>query len=158
MWQRKTIRIYAIDAESGTVLLSPNFGQPIPKPLGCTNNGPNVGINSTPVIDPNSNIMYVMVYTQQSGGPAYYLHALDLGSLTDKVLPQLVTGSRMLTDGTIFNFNATYQRQRPALLLANGNIYAGFGSFCDYSPKSLARMAAGMADRNPDADWSRRRF
>ncbi len=49
-----------------------------------------------------------------------------------------MTGSRMLTDGTIFNFNATYQRQRPALLLANGNIYAGFGSFCDYSP-SLSR-------------------
>jgi hypothetical protein len=126
--------VYAIDAESGTVLLNPNFGKPIPKPLGCTNNGPNVGINSTPVIDPTSNTLYVMVYTQQSGSPTYYLHALDLGSLTDKVSPQLVTGSRMLTDGTMFNFNATYQRQRPALLLANGNIYAGFGSFCDYSP------------------------
>ncbi len=130
--------VYAIDAESGTVLLNPNFGLPIPLPLGCNNNGPNVGINSTPVIDPTSSTLYVMVYTQQSGDPAYYLHALDLGSLTDKVLPQLVTGSRMLTDGTIFNFNATYQRQRPALLLANGNIYAGFGSFCDYSP-SLSR-------------------
>src|SRR5271167_765062 len=35
--------IYAIDAESGTVLLNPNFGKPIPKPLGCKNNGPNVG-------------------------------------------------------------------------------------------------------------------
>src|SRR5580658_10106847 len=109
--------VYAIDAESGTVLLNPNFGLPIPKPLGCTNNGPNVGINSTPVIDPTSNTLYVMVYTQQSGSPTYYLHALDLGSLTDKVSPQLVTGSRMLTDGTMFNFNATYQRQRPALLL-----------------------------------------
>ncbi|MGA9308407.1 MAG: Ig-like domain-containing protein, partial [Candidatus Sulfotelmatobacter sp.] len=130
--------VYAIDAESGTVLLNPNFGPPIPLPLGCNNNGPNVGINSTPVIDPASNTLYVMVYRQQSGAPAYYLHALDLGSLTDKVSPQLVTGSRMLTDGTIFNFNATYQRQRPALLLANGNIYAGFGSFCDYSP-SLSR-------------------
>jgi Bacterial Ig-like domain (group 3) len=130
--------VYAIDAESGTVLLNPNFGAPIPLPLGCNNNGPNVGINSTPVIDSASNTLYVMVYTQQSGDPAYYLHALDLGSLTDKVSPQLVTGSRMLTDGTIFNFNATYQRQRPALLLANGNIYAGFGSFCDYSP-SLSR-------------------
>ena len=36
-------------------------------------------------------------------------------------------------DGTTFNFNATYQRQRPGLLLANGNIYAGFGSFCDFA-------------------------
>jgi len=32
-------------------------------PLGCNNNGPNVGVNSTPVIDKNSNTMYVMVYT-----------------------------------------------------------------------------------------------
>ncbi len=27
--------VYAIDAESGTVLLNPNFGKPIPLPLGC---------------------------------------------------------------------------------------------------------------------------
>ena len=30
-------------------------------------------------------------------------------------------------------FNAAVQRQRPALLLQNGNLYAAFGSFCDYS-------------------------
>jgi serine/threonine protein kinase len=126
--------IYAIDAESGTVLLSPNFGTPIQKPLGCSNNGPNVGINSTPVIDPTSNTLYVMVYALQNNTPAYLLHALDLGSLTDTVTPQLVTASHTLTDGSTFNFNATYQRQRPGLLLANGNVYAGFGSFCDYSP------------------------
>src|ERR1700733_3817875 len=124
--------IYAIDAESGTVLLSPNFGTPIPKPLGCNNNGPNVCINSTPVIDPTSNTLYVMVYALENNTPAYLLHALDLGSLTDTVTPQLVTASHTLVDGSTFDFNATYQRQRPGLLLANGNVYAGFGSFCDY--------------------------
>ncbi len=123
--------VYAIDAESGTVLLKPNFGTPVFQPLNCANNGPNVGITSTPVIDPTSKTLYVMVYTQQSSGPAYLLHALDLGSLTDKVAPRLVTASQPLVDGSTFNFNATYQRQRPALLLANGNVYAGFGSFCD---------------------------
>ncbi len=126
--------VYAIDVHNGTVLLSPNFGPPVPHPLGCNNNGPNVGINSTPVIDLSSNTLYVMIYTLQPG-PAYYLHALDLGSLNDKVAPQLVTASQTLTDGTAFNFNATYQRQRPALLLANGSIYAGFGSFCDLKPR-----------------------
>jgi hypothetical protein len=125
--------VYAIDAGSGTILLNPSFGQPVSWPLGCNNNGPNVGINSTPVIDLSSNTLYVMVYTQTSSGPAYYIHALDLGSLTDKVTPQLVVASHTLIDGTAFNFNATYQRQRPGLVLANGNIYAGFGSFCDYS-------------------------
>ncbi|MGA2099965.1 MAG: hypothetical protein ABSG34_02625 [Candidatus Sulfotelmatobacter sp.] len=130
--------VYAIDAESGKVLLNPNFGKPVSSPLGCNNNGPNVGINSTPVIDLSSNTLYVMIYTQDTTGPAYRIHALDLGSLTDKVTAQLVVASHTLLDGTIFNFNATYQRQRPGLLLANGNIYAGFGSFCDYSP-SLSR-------------------
>ena len=38
--------VYAIDAESGTVLLSVNFGAPVKAPLGCHNNGPNVGITS----------------------------------------------------------------------------------------------------------------
>ncbi|MGB8012288.1 MAG: hypothetical protein WCF68_11775 [Terriglobales bacterium] len=125
--------VYAIDVHTGTVLLSPNFGTPVAMPLGCNNNGPNVGINSTPVIDPDSNTLYVMVYTQDASGPAYRLHALDLGSLTDKVTPQVVTASHELNNGTTFNFNAKYQRQRPALLLSNGSIYAGFGSFCDLS-------------------------
>jgi len=125
--------VYAIDAESGTVLLSPNFGPPIPHPLNCTNSA-NVGINSTPVIDASSNTLYVMVYTQQNNAPAYLLHALDLGSLTDKVPPQLVTASHTLANGSTVNFNAKYQRQRPGLLLANGSVYAGFGSFCDFAP------------------------
>jgi hypothetical protein len=125
--------IYAIDAEAGTVLLNPNFGKPVSYPIGCTNNGPNVGINSTPVIDLTSNTLYVVIYTQDSTGPAYRIHALDLGSLTDKTTPQLVVASHSLTDGTTFNFNATYQRQRPGLLLANGTVYAGFGSFCDFA-------------------------
>jgi hypothetical protein len=123
--------IFAIDAKAGTILLRPNFGKPVAWPLGCNNNGPNVGINSTPVIDLTSNTLYVMIYTQDSTGPAYRLHALDLGSLTEKVAPQVVTASHTLTDGTTFNFSAAYQRQRPALLLANGTVYAGFGSFCD---------------------------
>ena len=125
--------IYAIDAEAGTVLLNPNFGKPVSYPIGCTNNGPNVGINSTPVIDLTSNTLYVVIYTQDSTGPAYRIHALDLGSLSDKTTPQLVVASHTLTDGTTFNFNATYQRQRPGLLLANGTVYVGFGSFCDYA-------------------------
>jgi len=126
--------IYAIDVHSGAVLLSPNFGPPVQYPLGCGNNGPNVGINSTPVIDLSSNTLYVVIYTQEaSGGTAYRIHALDLGSLTDKVVAQVVSASHTLSDGTTFNFNATYQRQRPGLLLANGNVYAGFGSFCDFN-------------------------
>jgi len=123
--------LYAIDAESGTILLKNHLGKPVRFPIGCTNNGPNVGINSTPVIDLTSNTIYVIAYTQDTTGPAYRIHALDLGSLADKVTAQVIAASHMLNDGTTFVFNATYQRQRPGLLLANGNVYAGFGSFCD---------------------------
>ena len=123
--------VYAIGAAAGGVLLKQSLGTPVRWPLGCRQNGPNVGITSTPVIDLASNTLYVMAYTQDATGPAYRLHALDLGSLTDKVPPQIVTASHTLSDGTSFVFKATYERQRPGLLLANGNIYAGFGSFCD---------------------------
>ncbi len=123
--------IYAVDVNTGAILLSPNFGTPVHNPLGCTNNGPNVGINGTPAIDAASNTMYVLLYTND--GPTYRIHALDLGSLTDKVTPVVVSASHQLTDGTTYSFNAKYQRQRPGLLLANGNVYAGFGSFCDFS-------------------------
>jgi len=134
--------VFAIDAASGTVLLNPNFGKAIRYPLGCGNNGPNVGINSTPVIDLSANTMYVVTYTT---GPTFQIHALDLGSLTDKVTPVTVSASHTLTDGSIFNFNATYQRQRPALLLANGNVYAGFGSFCDLSANFSRGWLLGWA-------------
>ena len=130
--------VYAIDAQSGTILLKANFGTAVHYPLGCANNGPNVGITSTPVIDLSGGALYVMAYTQDSSGPAYRLHALDLGSLVDKVAPRLVAATHKLSDGASYSFNATYQRQRPALLLANGNVYAGFGSFCD-SGQNIAR-------------------
>lgn len=125
--------VYAIDANAGTILLSVSLGKPVFAPLGCNNNGPHVGITSTPVIDTTSNTLYLIAYTQDKTGPAYRIHALDLGSLTDKMTPTVVSASHTLSDGTTFTFNATYQRQRPALLMANGNIYAGFGSFCDYA-------------------------
>jgi len=130
--------IYAVDAEAGTVLLSPTFGTPGVLPTACNNPKSKVGISSTPVIDLSSNTLYVVINEQGTTAPAYWVHALDLGSLTDKVAPQMVVASHTLIDGGTFNFNAAYQRQRPALLLANGNIYAGFGSFCD-SNVSLSR-------------------
>jgi hypothetical protein len=122
--------IYAIDYDTGTVLLSPNFGTPVPNPITCPTD-PVVGINSTPVLNLPTNTMYVMIYTNESNGPVYRLHALGLGSLTDQMAPVVVSASHTLTDGTTYAFNATYEHQRPALLLASGNVYAGFGSFCD---------------------------
>src|SRR5579862_1062325 len=137
--------IYAIDAEAGTILLSPNFGTSNGAPAVCNSKRLKFGILSTPVIDLTSNTLYAMIYTLDSTGPAYRIHALDLGSLTDKVAPQLVVASHTLVDGTTFNFNAAYQMQRPGLLLANGNIYAAFGGFCDSNVSLTRGMVLGWS-------------
>jgi hypothetical protein len=124
--------VYAIDVHTGTILLNPNFGAPVPWPAVCNRNT-HVGINSTPAIDVDSKTLYVMVYTLSGSTPTYVVHALALGSLADNVSPQTVAASHTLNNGTTFNFQAVYQRQLPALLLSGSNLYSGFGSFCDSS-------------------------
>ncbi len=135
--------IYAIDAESGTLLLSPNFGTSASAPAGCKPAA--VGITSTPVIDLTTNTMYAVMDTQDATGPTYRVHALDLGSLTDKVTPQIVMASHTLAGGATFDFNAAVERQLPALLLANGNVYAGFGSYCDSNVSVTRGMLLGWS-------------
>jgi hypothetical protein len=126
--------IYAIRASDGAVLLSRNLGTPVPFPLGCSNNGPNVGISATPVIDVAAQALYVIAYTLMSGIPTYQIFALNLNDLTDRIAPVTVAASHTLSDGTTYNFNAQFQRQRSALVESSGSIYAGFASFCDFSP------------------------
>jgi hypothetical protein len=134
--------VYQIDANTGAILKQVNLGAPVPMPFGCNNNGPNVGINSTPVIDWAGRTLFVMAYTNVNGTPTYFLHALDLVTLTDKGnSPFEVIASHTLTNGASFAFNATTLRQRAALLFANfanygvdggGDVYAAFTSFCDF--------------------------
>jgi hypothetical protein len=164
--------VYAIDGVSGTVIRSVNLGAPVTFPESCGNNAPNVGINGTGTIDVKKGTFYVVAYVQAATGPQFQLHALDLETLADKPgSPVLVSGSHRLTDGTTTPFNASVQRQRPALLEASGNVYAAFGSFCDFSPDrtrgwilgwnaaSLAPLAANfvtdtLATSPPAANWT----
>jgi hypothetical protein len=124
--------VYAIDANSGAVLLQRNLGSPVPPLFGCTNNPPHVGIMSTPVIDLTKREIILIAYVN-GATPSYRLHALNLTTLADAVTPVTVAATKTLTDGTTFEFNAANQRQRPGLLEMNSVIYAGFGSFCDYN-------------------------
>ena len=141
--------VYAIDSATGTILLQTTLapavnmtvGPPPPYPpnyaYSCGNNGPYVGINGTPVIDRVHNMMYVVAFSMEGGGPVYRIHALNLSNLSDTIQTTTPTGvlvgaSQNLVDHSLFNFNAGWQRQRPALVESNGNIYAAFGSFCDW--------------------------
>jgi hypothetical protein len=126
--------VYVIDSSTGQILNSRNLGTPVPTsalPGQCNNNGPNVGITSTPVIDRVSQAMYLVTYTMEGGAPVYRLHALALDTLSDRVPSLVVTASHALTNGVTYKFDPAVTRQRAALLEANGNIYAGFASFCD---------------------------
>ena len=125
--------VYAIDSSTGNVLKTTNLGVPVRTPLGCHNNGPNVGITSTPAIDVANQTIYVMAYTLIGGVPSYRLHALDLETLQDEAdSPITVSASHRLANGPKVKFTPTVQFQRPALLESGGNIYAAFGSFCDF--------------------------
>ncbi len=139
--------VYGIDASSGAILVQRNLGAPVPTPLGCGNNGPNVGITSTPVIDLAKGEMFLIAYINGTT-PSYQLHALNLITLADSLPPKTVAASQTLTDGTTFKFNAKYQRQRPGLLEFGGNIYAGFGSFCDFSANQSRGWVLGWKAAN----------
>lgn len=137
--------IYALDADTGARLNKVNLGPPVPRPLGCTMTFLTVGINGTPVVDLPAGTMYVINYgLDSSKRPAYFIHALDLATLTDKVPPVRITASHQLSDGRTFSFNAALQRQEPGLLLANGNVYAGFGGFCDYGAEQARGWVLGF--------------
>jgi outer membrane protein assembly factor BamB len=126
--------LYAIDAKDGTVLRKHNFGPSVPYtalPNQCTNNGPNVGITSTPVFVPFTGQMYLITYTYPNFRPTYQIHKVDPVSLDDTISPVTVTGSAKLSDGSTYRFDPTVSRQRPALLASGDSVYAGFGSFCD---------------------------
>ena len=124
--------VYAIDSTSGEILMQRNLGPPAQSPsFDCNNNGHNLGVTGTPTINKTTHSLYVIAYTQASGQPVYHLHSLDMSTLMDKAgSPVIIQASQQLSNG-VLSFDARYQRQRPALLEANGNIYAAFGSFCD---------------------------
>ena len=127
--------VYAIDADSGIQYWHVNLGTSVPSSVeGCAGVTflNEVGILSTPVIDASTNTMYVVTKTYTSNVAAYSLHALDVTTGSEKFGgPTTIAG----TAGTL-TFPALQHKQRPGLLLSNGNIYIGFGSNgCDFNAR-----------------------
>jgi hypothetical protein len=105
---------------------------------GCANIAPQVGITSTPVIDPVSNTIFALARTKQvSGGKTSYfqsLHALDITSgLELPGSPVVIQASISSASGTV-TFNPQTQNQRAGLFLLNGVVYIAWASHCDIQP------------------------
>jgi PKD repeat protein len=110
----------------------------------CDDLVPEIGITSTPVIDPIGGTIYVVAKTREvvSGvtNYVYRLHALDVTTGTEKLggpvlIQGSVLGTGIDTDGSgHVSFSAFLQLNRMALLLNNGVVYFGCGSHCDNNP------------------------
>ena len=113
--------VYAFDADTaGVTYWQTNLGTPF-TPSSCGDLTPIVGITGTPVIDLNSQTLYVD--TKLATGPAHKLHALNLATGAEKFGgPVTIAASQ---------FSASVEHQRPGLLLLNGVVYVCFGSHCD---------------------------
>jgi uncharacterized protein (TIGR03437 family) len=114
-----------------------------------------IGILSTPVIDRAGNTIYVVNETLAGGSDAFFLHALDLTTGSEKLngpvqIQATVAGSGWGGTGDAANGElpllAADHIQRPGLLLANGSIYAGFGSHGDDPPWHGWIVAYNAAD------------
>ncbi|MGB8887736.1 MAG: Ig-like domain-containing protein [Candidatus Korobacteraceae bacterium] len=99
-----------------------------------------VGITGTPVIDPSTGTMYVVVNTEENGTNYFQrLHAVDITTGAEKfggpvVLSGSVAGTGDGSSGGNVAFDPLHECQRPGLLLNNGVVYIGFGSHGDNHP------------------------
>ncbi|MGB8535840.1 MAG: chitobiase/beta-hexosaminidase C-terminal domain-containing protein, partial [Acidobacteriaceae bacterium] len=101
---------------------------------------PQIGITSTPVIDPTTNTIYV-VAASTVGNTTYIqrLHALDITTGNEKfggpvALSASVPGTGNGSSGGTLNWDPLWENNRTGLLLLNGIVYIGFASHGDNGP------------------------
>jgi putative Ig domain-containing protein len=124
---------------------------------------PEVGVTGTPVIDPTTNILYVV--SKSAAGTSVYqrLHAIDLASGSEKAGSPVTISATYPGSGdggSSVSFNPGPQNQRAALALANGTVYIAWGSHDDvprwygwligysYNGSAFAQSAAFVSTPN----------
>ena len=133
--------VYAFDADSNTgananplwhasFLSKKVIAMPITlQGCGGTSGWTQVGIVSTPVIDPVAGTLYVVAKTyENSKSIVHRLHALDVTTGLEKSGSPVVIAASYEYNGQNNVFVDKMQVNRPALRLNNGNLYIAFGS------------------------------
>jgi Legume lectin domain/Chitobiase/beta-hexosaminidase C-terminal domain len=107
--------------------------------VGTDDINPEIGITATPVIDTNTNTIYVVGKTKESGNYFQRLHALDITTGAEKpgspvTLSAQVTGNGNGSSGGVVRFDPKLGNNRAGLLLLNGTVYIAFSSHGDQGP------------------------
>jgi hypothetical protein len=145
--------VYAFNADTGAQLWKTSVLGQNENPSddhGCSQISPEIGITSTPVIDPNAGphgeIFVVGMSLDASGAYHQRLHALDVttgaemsGSPAEITASYPGTGSN--SSGGNVVFAPGMYAERAGLLLLNGTIYLGWTSHCDGQPYTGWLMA-----------------
>jgi hypothetical protein len=138
--------VYAFDADDPKAALplwQINLGPSVPADEVYTTKWTDmrveIGITSTPVIDPATNTIFVEAKTKEHDTYVQRLHALDIATGAERPgspveIKASVSGTGMASVNGTIAFNPVKQLQRPALLLANGTVYLAFGSHADSPP------------------------
>jgi uncharacterized protein (TIGR03437 family) len=105
---------------------------------GCSQIVPELGITSTPVIDPVGGALYVVAMTKEiSGSVTTYvqrLHALDVTTGAEKPGSPVTIQASVPGTGegaSTVVFRAENYKQRAGLVLWNGIVYTAWASHCD---------------------------
>jgi hypothetical protein len=155
--------VYAIDADNGTIYWQQNFGYPIIAQDVQNDNNiswyTGIGIIGTPVIDPDTNILYVVNAHQPQDGQqsyTYYLNALDItnGNPVNGSPKQISASYKTADLNNPEVFNAKTQNQRCGLTIANGNVYMCFGSHQDIMPYTGWMLAYNKSTLNQVAVYA----
>jgi hypothetical protein len=126
--------VYAFDADTGATLwhvsLIPS-GETSSDTRSCDQVTPEIGITSTPVIDPGAGahgVMFVVAMTRDASSRYHQrLHALDVTTGAEIAgSPTEITATYGATTFAPGNY-----KERAALLLTHGTIYTSWASHCD---------------------------
>jgi chitobiase/beta-hexosaminidase-like protein len=104
---------------------------------GSGNIQPVIGVTGTPVIDPATDVLYVVSKSINSAQTTMYqrLHAISLSTGNELLStgPVTISGTYPTTSGSVA-FVTKQENQRPGLALANGVVYVGWAAHEDASP------------------------